>query len=233
MDNDTRYLPPNDAARAPGAEEPPNTQTTTSGNGNGTPTTYLPPVPGTQAASTPDTRYAVPPPPAAGGDQQPAPAYGPWGAYGRGRYFGRHRGTLPLLIIAGAVLLFSGTLTHVFAAAFPLALGLIFLYASRQSGRWGLSIPGYILTGLGAGGILGALLGAPGLMGVGLGLGFVALWAQNRAQWWWLIPGAAIGLGGLSQIADGTSHGRGIILPLLLIAFVAFMLRGRGRRVRV
>lgn len=206
MDNETRSLPPNEVARAPGAEPPPSPQPTISLPSNeGTPTTTLPPT--EPPSSAQGTRYAVPPRPAEPNNTRPNAPYGPR------PYFGRRSGLLPLLIIAAAVLAFLGRYHYGFGgpffgggsgsavgSAFPLALGLIFLYASRRSGFWGLSIPGYILTGIGAGTVLAAAFGAPGFAALGLGCGFLALWAQNRAQWWWLIPAAAIGLGGLAQL---------------------------------
>jgi hypothetical protein len=232
MDNETRHLD-HDAARAAGlpADGP-----SMPGNG-GTPTTYLPPVTNAAAASeAPRPSYA---PPASGPTYTP-PAPGAVPAYtpprpatnGMPRLGSGAESLVPLALIAVGIIALFGGFRLVFGAAIPLALGLIFLYVSSQGpGRLGFRIPGCILTGLGAGIVLDSMIGG-GWSAVGLGLGFVALWVMDRAQWWWLIPGAAVGLGGLQSVMSGSAWTSNWIFPLALIAFGAYLVSGRQRRVR-
>src|SRR6476661_2855242 len=139
---------------------------------------------------------------------------------------------IPLALIAVGILALLGGFRFVFGAAIPLALGLIFLYVSSQGpGRLGFRIPGCILTGLGAGIVLDSMIGG-GWSAVGLGLGFVALWVMDRTQWWWLIPGAAVGLGGAQSVLSGSGWTGNWIFPLALIAFGAYLLSGRQRHAR-
>ena len=243
MDHETQRL--TGAARVPGGAPEPDSGPPAS---VGTPTTYLPPItppapgvaPGPYAQQAPaggPGGYLPPATGAAYSNGGPAGAYTPPPAPGlrMARYSGGGR-LLPLaLIFLGIAALFGG-FHAVFASAFPLALGLIFLYVSTQGpGRLGLRIPGCILTGLGAGVVVDSmgLFGCGGYSAVGLGLGFVALWALDRRQWWWLIPGAAVGLGGLQSVVSCSGFGGGILWPVGLIAFGVIMLNNRGRRARV
>ncbi|HEX6607186.1 MAG TPA: hypothetical protein VF276_09760 [Chloroflexia bacterium] len=237
MDNETRHLD-HEAARAAGlpADGPSAPGNPPAGNG-GTPTTYLPPVTNAATASeAPRPSYA---PPATGPTYTPpapgaVPAYTPPRPAGNGQ---ARRGSgpeslIPLALIAVGILALFGGFRWVFGAAIPLALGLIFLYVSSQGpGRLGFRIPGCILTGLGAGIVLDSMIGG-GWSAVGLGLGFVALWVMDRAQLWWLIPGAAVGLGGLQSVWSGSDWGGNWFFPLALIAFGAYLLSGRQWRAR-
>jgi len=246
MDSETRHLDPADAARVPGAPAP--GPRASGAAPNGTPTTYLPPV--TPGAVPPvGTTYQAPNGPAATNapagqpyepaGPAPAPVYPPAAprpaAAAWPRMGGRQNSWVPfLLILLGFWALFGG-FRHVFGAAIPLALGLIFLYVSTQGPhRWGFRIPGAILTGLGAGIVVDAagLGGGGGYSALGLGLGFVALWAWNRAQWWWLIPGAIISLGGLEGIMARDGWSNNYLMPLALVAFGAYLLSGRRWRTR-
>jgi hypothetical protein len=234
MDNETRHLD-QETARAAGlpADGP-----SAPGNG-GTPTTYLPPV--TNAATGSDAPRPSYAPPAAGPTHTPpapgsVPAYTPPqpAANGQARRGGGSESLIPLALIAVGILALFGGFRWVFGAAIPLALGLIFLYVSNQGpGRLGFRIPGCILTGLGAGIVLDSMgFGSGGFAALGLGLGFVALWVLDRAQWWWLIPGAAVGLGGLQSVWSGSGWTGNWFFPLALIAFGAYLLSGRQWRAR-
>jgi hypothetical protein len=256
MDNETQRL---DSARVPGSSLAPAPETPVPGPGN--PTTYLPPVgaapatgPGPAPAyTTPFPVPPVPPAPSAGPaymppagttyaapGAQPASAGPAYGSPGQGpqpmwsRTNQRANGWLPLILIGLGIWALSGRMEHVFGAAIPLALGLIFLYVSTQGpARWGFRIPGAILTGLGAGIVVDTLgLGGEGYSAIGLGLGFVALWAWDRAQWWWLIPGAVITLGGLEGVMSTSGWHTSFLLPLALIAFGAYLFSGRQWRAR-
>ncbi len=142
----------------------------------------------------------------------------------------------PFVLLGLGLFFFSGSLHLAVGAAIPLALGLIFLYAARQSprpgARRGLEIPGYLLTGLGAGVLIDAMtrFGPDGFAALGLGLGFAALWLRDRTQWWWLIPGSIIGLAGLDDVLNSSYRFGGGLIPLALIIFgFAFLTRRRGQ----
>jgi hypothetical protein len=243
MDNETRHLD-QEAARAAGlpadGTPAPGNAPAATGNG-GTPTTYLPPVnsaPGTASGETPRPSYA---PPASGPTYTPpapsaVPAYTPPPAPTNGlpRLGNGAESLIPLALVAVGLLALFGGFRFVFGAAIPLALGLIFLYVSSQGpGRLGFRIPGCILTGLGAGIVLDSMgFGSGGFSALGLGLGFVALWVLDRAQWWWLIPGAAVGLGGLQSVWSGSGWTGNWVFPLALIAFGAYLFSGRQWRHR-
>jgi len=232
MDSETRRLDSGDPARVPGGTGP---AAPRPADAAGTPTTYLPPM-------TPPAANGGPYSPPAGGSSYTVPVAGstytappPPSTYmpprnGVPQWRGRPQALIPLLLLVGVVLALSGSFRYTAGAAIPLALGLIFLYVSRQGpGRLGFRIPGCILTGLGAGIVLDAsnLFGGGGYSALGLGLGFVALWYMDRAQWWWLIPGAAVGLGGLQAISASTGFGGSILWPLVLIGLSVYLLRGR------
>jgi len=246
MDNETRHLETSGTARAPGAATPPAAE-------NGTPTAFLPPLPQASAAARPTPPPAGSPPPAGYYSPPPAtgngtgPAYALPAAYpaapppagaqgGRGPGAWARPGNdrlLPLLLIGAGLIALGGGFRYVFGAAFPLALGLIFLYVSNQGPhRWGFRIPGCILTGLGAGVMIDSLgsFGHGGYSAVGLGLGFLALWLFDRAQWWWLIPAAAVGLGGLQGVFSSSATSSNILLPIALIALGIYAFSGRRWR---
>jgi len=250
MDSETRHL---DSARVPAGIVPPEPPTPGAAPGPGTPTTYLPPVGAApqagpvyatppQAGSAPvpptpqvGTTYEAPGPRPAPSSPQYQAAAGScqspvWSRAGRSPH-----GWLPLILIALGIWAVFGRFHFVFGAAIPLALGLIFLYVSTQGpSRWGFRIPGAILTGLGAGIVLDTMnmgMGG-GYSAVGLGLGFIALWAWERTQWWWLIPGSIITLGGLQGVMSSSGWSENFLFPLALLAFGAYLLRGRQWRAR-
>ena len=241
MDNETRHLD-HEAARAAGLAADglpaPGNAPVPAGNA-GTPTAYLPPMTNAADAATAEASrpsYAAPAPGPAYTSSAPGavPAYTPPrpATNGLPRMGRGAESLIPLALIAVGILALFGGFRYVWYAAFPLALGLIFLYVSSQGpGRLGFRIPGCILTGLGAGIVLDSMFGG-GFSALGLGLGFVALWVMDRSQWWWLIPGAAVGLGGLQSVWSGSDWEGNWFFPLALIAFGAYLLSGRRRHAR-
>ena len=117
-----------------------------------------------------------------------------------------------------------------------LALGAVFLVAYAATRSYGLLVPGGILTGLGLG-IAGQSLvsqaaqGAPVVLG--LGLGFLAIWAidelvtRSRARWWPLIPGLILVVIG-SLVGAGAYGALDVVatyaLPVLLIVVGIWLL---------
>lgn len=110
------------------------------------------------------------------------------------------------LIIIGLVLLLQnfgfielgGILTLFWAAAFAVG-GAIFIYVFvRDQNNWWALIPGFALFGLAM--LVGMglfapdyadIIGAPIFMGT-LGLGFFAVYAARRENWWAIIPGGVL-----------------------------------------
>src|SRR5512145_3072541 len=108
-------------------------------------------------------------------------------------------GWLPgVILIAVGATLFAAELLNLDGDVVVLVVGLIFAAAYAATRRYGALIPAGILTGLGT----GILLENAGVMGepvvLGLGLGFLAIYAvdllstgaQVPGRWWPLIPGA-------------------------------------------
>ena len=93
-----------------------------------------------------------------------------------------------------------------------LGLGLIFLVSYFVSKRYGLLVPGGVLTGLGLGEILDPSVRAFG-DGEQLGLGagflaiyFIALAYQRNTHWWPLIPGGFLILSGLDLTEEAAEY---------------------------
>jgi hypothetical protein len=90
------------------------------------------------------------------------------------------RGWLPgVILIAVGVTLFAVQLLHLDGDVIVLVIGLVFAVAFAGSRRYGLLIPAGILTGLGLGIVLedARVQGEPVVLG--LGLGFLAIYAES------------------------------------------------------
>jgi hypothetical protein len=147
-------------------------------------------------------------------------------------------GWLPgaILIVVGTSL-FAVQLLHLDADVIVLIIGLVFATAFAMTRRYGLLIPAAILTGLGA----GILLEDTGATGepvmLGLGLGFLAVYAVDAltsgadrpGRWWPLIPGAIITVIAGASGTFGVEGARAIEQgwPILLIAVGAWLLLRR------
>ena len=147
-------------------------------------------------------------------------------------------GWLPgvILIVVGATL-FAVQLLHLDADVIVLVIGLVFASAFAATRRYGLLIPAGIMTGLGAG-ILLEDIGAKGEPAMlGLGLGFLAIYAVDAltsgarapGRWWPLIPGAIITVIAGASGTFGQEGARAIEQgwPILLIAVGAWLLMRR------
>jgi hypothetical protein len=96
-----------------------------------------------------------------------------------------------------------------------LAIGLAFLGAAVATRRYGLLVPGGIMTGLGAGIVASEALAfatdeaTGGVITLGLGLGFVSIWVIGillRAEpnhWWPLVPGGILTAVGGALVIGG------------------------------
>jgi hypothetical protein len=144
-------------------------------------------------------------------------------------------GWLPgVILIAVGVTLFAVQLLHLDGDIIVLVIGLVFATAFVATRRYGLLIPAGILTGLGT----GILLEDMGVMGepvvLGLGLGFLAIYAGDRlttgarapGRWWPLVPGAILTIIAGAESTFGAEGARLIEQgwPILLIAAGAWLL---------
>lgn len=126
-------------------------------------------------------------------------------------------------------------------------LGLAFLAWGFYTHRFGLTIPGCILTGLGAGVFLSARVvdtsstASGGIVVMGLALGFLgilptAAFFQEKRVWWTLIPAGILGLVGALLMIGGDAinvlEWIGYYWPVaLIIAGLYFLVAPRRRRV--
>jgi hypothetical protein len=149
-------------------------------------------------------------------------------------------GWLPgVILIAVGLTLFSVQLLNLDGQVIVLVVGLVFAVAFAATRQYGLLIPAGILIGLGA----GILLEDAGVMGepvvLGLGLGFLAIYAGDlvtsgaRApgRWWPLIPGGILTIIAGAESTFGPDGARVIAQgwPIILIAAGAWLLlRGRA-----
>ena len=149
-------------------------------------------------------------------------------------------GWLPgVILIAVGLTLFAVQLLNLDGDVVVLVIGLVIAIAFAATRRYGLLIPAGILTGLGA----GILLEDFGVMGepvvLGLGLGFLAIYAVDfltsgaRApgRWWPLIPGTILTIIAGVESTFGPEGARVIAQgwPIILIAAGAWLLlRGRA-----
>ena len=138
-----------------------------------------------------------------------------------------------ILIALGVLFLLSRNL-NLGGSIWLIGVGAIFLLAYFTSRSYGWLIPGCILVGLGVGDALG-------MSDLGLGLGFIAIFAvdtlvRGRASHWWpLIPGVIIA--GNAFVDTNRAFFRPIQTaisdwwPLLLVVLgVLILFRGTGRR---
>jgi hypothetical protein len=147
-------------------------------------------------------------------------------------------GWLPgVILIAVGATLFAVQLLHLDADVIVLVIGLVFASAFAATRRYGLLIPAGIMTGLGAG-ILLEDIGAKGEPAMlGLGLGFLAIYAVDAlssgarapGRWWPLIPGAIITVIAGASGTFGQEGARAIEQgwPILLIAVGAWLVMRR------
>jgi len=141
-----------------------------------------------------------------------------------------------LLLIAGGVLWGLVATTDLNGTVVVPAVGVAFLVAYLATRRYGLLIPGGIVTGLGVG-VVVADQGGPGeAVVLGLGLGFVAimvidsLLGEGGAAWWPLIPGGILTVVGGGQIAGIRDVGRYLVpAALIIVGLVLLLQRSRDR----
>jgi hypothetical protein len=141
-----------------------------------------------------------------------------------------------LLILLGLLFLAAQFLPGLRLGDFVvLVIGLVFLGAFAYQRQYGFLVPGGILTGLGLGIAVQSVTGQD-LVVLGLGLGFLAVWALDAAvtrtsNWWPLIPGGVLVLVGLATLVPSLALVLARMWPLLLIAAgIVLVLVSFGRR---
>jgi hypothetical protein len=119
-------------------------------------------------------------------------------------------------------------------------LGVGFLVAHAYTRKYGVLVPGGILTGLGAGLLAedaNVTFGEPVV--IGLGAGFVVVWLVDAlftrsapgAGWWPLIPGGILLVVGVAPAFGGVDEVMPLVVGLLLTALGAILVfRGLRRR---
>ncbi|MCL4251300.1 MAG: hypothetical protein KJ065_24330 [Anaerolineae bacterium] len=153
-----------------------------------------------------------------------------------------------ILILAGVVTLLFNFVTVSESLAlllFPL-LGVVFLAWGLITWRYGFTIPGCIITGLGAGvwltqqmtNLQGEAEG--GIIVLGLAFGFLGIALMNilfkqKAYWWPLIPGIILGVVGLlltisTQQSLDLLDVIGRYWPIVLVLIGLWLLFGRPRQ---
>lgn len=136
-----------------------------------------------------------------------------------------------LLLIAGGLLWALVATTDLDATVLVPGVGVAFVAAYLATRRYGLLIPGGILTGLGIGLVVAAHGGPDEAVVLGLGIGFVAisvidgLLSDDGAAWWPLIPGGILTVVGASQIAGIRDIGIYLVPGALIIVGVALVVR--------
>ncbi|HEV8230419.1 MAG TPA: hypothetical protein VGQ86_10705 [Candidatus Limnocylindria bacterium] len=138
-----------------------------------------------------------------------------------------------LILIVVGLALFAIQLFHLDADVIVVVIGLVFASAYATTRRYGLLVTAGILTGLGAGIVLEDLRTTREAVVLGLGLGFLAIYAVDavvagtriRWRWWPLIPGAILVAIAVGHGALGDDAARAILAwPLLFIVAGAFLL---------
>ena len=149
-----------------------------------------------------------------------------------------------LLIAIGALMLIANLSGggNLAGGLVVLAIGAAFAAAYALSRKYGFLVPGGILSGLGAGVLIGELANASendlGIYAVlGLGTGFLLVYAVDALvtgsarRFWPLIPGGVMMLvaGGLATNNQGFLNTLGTWSPIVLVLIGLWLLFMRGR----
>ena len=153
---------------------------------------------------------------------------------------------LMLIVVGLLLLLVNGSQSATWAMLVLPGLGIIFLIWGFYTRRFGLTIPGCILTGLGIPLILtqqgiinleGEKTGALFVLGLGLGflaMTFIAPYFERKLVWWPLIPGGILALIGVLIFIGGDAlqvlAWLGTLWPLFLVAIGLYILFWPGLR---
>lgn len=141
-----------------------------------------------------------------------------------------------LLLIAGGLLWVLVATTELDGTVIVPSIGVGFLAAYLATRRYGLLVPGGILTGLGAGLVIAAQRGPGGAVVLGLAFGFVSIAAldgvlgDGEAAWWPLIPGGILLLVGGTQVAGIRDLGVTLVPAALVVVGLLLVVRPSRRQ---
>lgn len=141
-----------------------------------------------------------------------------------------------LLLVAGGLLWALVATTDLDGTIVVPGVGVGFLLAYLATRRYGLLVPGGILTGLGVGLVIAAQDGPGEAVVLGLGLGFVsitvldAMLGEGEAAWWPLIPGGILTVVGGAQIAGIRDIGVYLVPTALIAVGLLLLLRPSRHR---
>lgn len=138
-----------------------------------------------------------------------------------------------ILILLGVAFFAMQFLGQLGSSVILFGVGMVFLVAYFFTRIYGFLIPGCILVGLGLGQVAaqGGMLSVSGLSGIGLGIGFLAIFVIDwiyggNMRWWPLIPGGIIVIVG---IASANENLQSLLVrgwPLILVAIGLLILAG-------
>lgn len=142
-----------------------------------------------------------------------------------------------ILVVVGGWWLATQFIEGLGGEAVPLLIGIVFLALYFYNRTYGLLVAGGILTGVGVGQVAeSATKTSDGLGSIGLGLGFLAIYAvdllhRGNTHWWPLIPGGILLVTGLASLGGPLGDLLDYAWPVLLIGLgVVLILRAVGTR---
>ena len=143
-----------------------------------------------------------------------------------------------ILIIVGLGLLAVQLFEGLGRFTWPLLVGALFLIGYVVRRTYGFLIAGGILLGIGLGQLAEEILDVgDGIETIGLGLGFVSIYAIDRidradAPWWPLIPGLILLATGLESVGGEIGDAMDYVWPVLLILLGLALIFGSSRNRR-
>jgi hypothetical protein len=119
-----------------------------------------------------------------------------------------------------------------------LAIGIAFLAGWLLGGSWFSMVPGVLISGLAAGGLVNELgvYSGPGLTALALATGFIVIWllafATDRRYTWALWGAAIFGLIGLVQVSGRITgmQESGLFWPVVIIVIGLLLVLSARRR---
>lgn len=143
-----------------------------------------------------------------------------------------------LLIVVGIGLLALQLFEGLGQSSWLLFLGILFIVGYFLRRAYGFLVAGGIIFGVGLGQLAEELFDVgDGIGSIGLGLGFVAIYAIDRANrseapWWPLIPGLILLVTGLGSVGEDIAEAMNYVWPALLIAVGLALIFGLSRNRR-
>lgn len=141
-----------------------------------------------------------------------------------------------ILIVVGIGLLLLQLFEGLGQSAWLLLLGVLFVVGYITRRTYGFLIAGGILLGIGLGQLGEQLFDVgDGVGAIGLGLGFVSIYAVDRvnrsgAPWWPLIPGLIFVVTGLGSVGEEIAEVMNYVWPALLIVVGLALIFGLSRK---